>query len=78
MKMINVHEAKSKLSAVLAQIESTGETFLICRNGHPVADLVPHKKRSRLRPHPVMRKIRIAYDPTEPLDPEDWPEEEDS
>jgi antitoxin (DNA-binding transcriptional repressor) of toxin-antitoxin stability system len=28
---INVHEAKSKLSAVLAKIEETGESVLICR-----------------------------------------------
>jgi prevent-host-death family protein len=74
MKIVNIHEAKTKLSALLAEMEATGETVLICRHGKPVADLVPHRKRSRLAPHPVMREIRINYDPIEPLAAEEWPE----
>jgi prevent-host-death family protein len=74
MKMVNIHEAKTKLSALLAEVEATGETVLICRHGKPVADLVPHRRRSRLEPHPVMRQIRIDYDPTEPLAEDEWPE----
>jgi prevent-host-death family protein len=74
MKIVNIHEAKTKLSALLAEVEATGETVLICRHGKPVADLVPHRKRSRLEPHPVMRKIRINYDPIEPLAGDEWPE----
>ena len=74
MKIVNIHEAKTKLSALLAEVEATGETVLICRHGKPVADLVPHRKRSRLEPHPVMNKIRINYDPLEPLAADEWPE----
>ncbi len=72
MKIVNIHEAKTKLSALLAEVEATGETVLICRHGKPVAELVPHRKRSRLEPHPVMRKIRINYDPIEPLAEDEW------
>ena len=61
MKIVNIHEAKTQLSALLAEVEKTGEKVLICRHGKPVADLVPHRKRNRLEPHPVMRKIRINY-----------------
>ncbi|MBM4039535.1 MAG: type II toxin-antitoxin system prevent-host-death family antitoxin [Planctomycetes bacterium] len=75
MKTLNVHEAKTGLSAVLADIEATGESFLVCRRGKPVAELVPHRKRSRLKPHPVMSRIRIKYDPTEPLTEDEWPED---
>ena len=75
MQTLNVHQAKTTLSAVLARIEQTGETFLICRNGKPVAELVPHRKPDRLAPHPVLGRIRIDYDPTEPLDEGDWPED---
>jgi prevent-host-death family protein len=67
MKIVNIHEAKTRLSALLAEIEATGEKVLICRHGKPVADLVPHRKRRRLEPHPVMSQIRIDYDPAEPL-----------
>jgi antitoxin (DNA-binding transcriptional repressor) of toxin-antitoxin stability system len=72
MKSVNIHEAKSTLSAMLAEVESKGEVFLICRNGKPVAELVPHKAPSRLSPHPVLRRIKIAYDPTEPLSDDEW------
>lgn len=75
MKKLNVHEAKTHLSSVLAEIEEHGERFLICRNGRPVAELVPHEKRNRIVPHPVMRKIVLHYDPTEPLTDDEWPEE---
>jgi prevent-host-death family protein len=73
MKKLNVHEAKTRLSAVLADVETKGETFLICRNGKPIADLVPHAKTNRLTPHPVLRRIRVLYDPTEPATADEWP-----
>jgi prevent-host-death family protein len=76
MKTLKVHEAKTRLSAVLSEVEEKGETFLICRNGKPIADLVPHRKRSRLAPHPAFSRIRIGYDATEPLSADEWPEEE--
>lgn len=76
MKSLNVHEAKTKLSAVLAEVESQGEVFLICRNGKPIAELGPHRPPDRLAPHPLMSRIRIGYDPLEPLDEQDWPEQE--
>jgi prevent-host-death family protein len=76
MKTLNVHEAKTRLSAVLADVEETGEAYLICRNGHPVADLVPHVKKTRLKPHPVLRRISIGYDATEPLTADEWQKED--
>ena len=76
MKKLNVHEAKTQLSSVLADVENKGETFLICRNGKPIADLVPHIRTNRLTPHPILRRIRVRYDPTEPLTAEEWPLEE--
>jgi antitoxin (DNA-binding transcriptional repressor) of toxin-antitoxin stability system len=76
MKTLNVHEAKTRLSSVLADVEEKGETFLICRNGRPIADLIPHVKKTRLEPHPALRRIRIKYDPTEPLTADEWPLEE--
>lgn len=74
MKSVNIHEAKTKLSALLSEVEEAGTEIRICRNGKPVADLVPHRKRSRLNPHPVMSKITIDYDPTELLAEDEWPE----
>lgn len=41
-KPVNVHDAKSGLSRLLARVEA-GETVTIARNGQPVADLVAHR-----------------------------------
>jgi len=75
MKIVTLAEAQTQLPALLAAVEATGEPVLICHQGKPVADLVPHRTRSRLVPHPVMRRIRIDYDPTEPLTTDEWPEQ---
>jgi prevent-host-death family protein len=73
MITVNVHEAKTNLSSLLAQVEDKGEPVLICRNGKPVANLVPHRPAKRnLKPHPRLSKIKIKYDPTEPLTAEEW------
>jgi prevent-host-death family protein len=75
MKIVTVDEAQTQLPALLAAVEATGEPVMICRQGTPVADLVPHRTRSRLLPHPVMQRIRMDYDPTEPLTADEWPEQ---
>ena len=72
MEKLNVHEAKTKLSAVLSEVEHKGASFLICRNGNPIAELVPYKRQSRLTYHPVLSKISIRYDPTEDLSDNEW------
>ena len=72
IQKVNIHEAKTKLSAILSEIEKSGETFLICRNGHPVAELVPRKRLNRLTYHPVLSKIKIDYDPVEDLSDDEW------
>ena len=73
MKMVNVHEAKTNFSGLLAKLEVDSETIVICRNGEPVADLVPHKRVNRVKTHPVLSKIKIGYDPAEPLTSDEWP-----
>ncbi len=74
MKTVNIHEAKTKFSSLLAKLEKDSETIVICRNGEPVADLVPHRRRNRIRAHPALSKIKIGYDPVEPLSADEWPE----
>lgn len=74
MKMVNVHDAKTNFSRLLSTIEKDGQTIVICRNGEPVADLVPHKHLRRIKPDPFLSKIRIDYDPTEPMASDEWPE----
>ena len=74
MITVNTHEAKSRLSALLTEVEQSGEVVIICRNGKPVAELrqlapVPDP----LRVDPELSAIQFHEDPVKPLDPEDWP-----
>jgi prevent-host-death family protein len=73
MKRVDVHEAKNQFDGLMARVEENGESIVICRNGLPVAELVPHKRRNRTRIHPVLSKIKINYDPVEPLSRDEWP-----
>lgn len=59
MPMVNIHDAKTHLSHLLARVEE-GETITIARAGKPVADLVPH-----LRADIVFGELagRLDYDP---------------
>lgn len=73
MITVNVREAKTRFSSLLSQVEKKGDAVLICRNGKPGADLVPHRRIKRnIKPHPHLSKIKINYDPTKPLTPEEW------
>ncbi len=42
MPVVNVHQAKTQLSRLLAQVEA-GEEVIIARRGEPVARLVRYK-----------------------------------
>jgi len=67
MKMLNIHETKTKLSSILSEIEKNGEKFIICRNEKPIADIIPHIKKSRLKPDGFLSQIKINCDLTKPL-----------
>ena len=45
MVVVNVHEAKTHLSRLLARVEA-GEEVVIARNGNPVAQLVRCKSKA--------------------------------
>lgn len=53
MLVINIHEAKAKLSEYLAAVEA-GETVTICRRNVPVAEIVP-VAQARSGPRPIGR-----------------------
>jgi len=75
MKTVNVHDAKTRLSALLAEIEKSGRRIVICRNGEPVADLVPHQREVSMAADKKLGAIKVNYDPTEEASEADWPPE---
>ena len=75
MKTVNVHEAKTGFSGLLAEIEQKRSRIVICRNGKPVADLVPHQTDVSMEPDKKLGAIGIHYDPIEGAGEEEWPPE---
>jgi prevent-host-death family protein len=74
---VNTHEAKTKLSELLAKVESQHETVVICRNGRPVAQLLPWvRSKNPLRQSPQLKKVVFHEDPSLPLDDSEWPDSE--
>ena len=69
MLKVNVHEAKTNLSRLLAQVEA-GEEVVIARNGKPVAQLVACRPRGKRRPDVLKGKITVPDSFFDPL-PED-------
>ena len=60
---VNVNEAKSHFSRLVAEVESRLASFTIMRSGHPVARLVPIEPVRKIRPLPVYgRNIAIKGD----------------
>lgn len=75
MKTVNIHEAKTRLSQILKDL-TRGETYIICNNGEPVAELSSYRPKKRTTPDPVLSQITINYDPTEELQADEWGEVE--
>lgn len=49
MEAVSIFEAKNKLSSLISNIEKNGDSYLICKNGRPVAELVCHQSKDRLK-----------------------------
>lgn len=49
---VNVHEAKTHFSSILAEVESRLTTYTVMRYGHPVARIVPIERSRKIRPLP--------------------------
>ena len=44
-KIMKASEFKAKCLAVMDEVAKTGEPVIVTKNGQPVVELVPHKKR---------------------------------
>jgi len=72
MNSVSVHQAKTHLSSLLAQVEREGTPVTISRYGKAVAEIVPVKpKTRRSKVDPRLGKIVIKEDPTTPT-LEEW------
>lgn len=70
MTQVNIHEAKTQLSRLLAKV-AAGEEVIIARNGEPVARLVPVEPPRKKRVlGQFAGEIWISPDFDDPVDPE--------
>lgn len=79
MIAVNMHEAKTRLSALVKAVEA-GEVVVLCRAGKQIAEIrplgKPEAKRRDLTPDPALKPVLATdYDPIEPLSETEWPEE---
>lgn len=70
MVVVNVHQAKTQLSRLLARVEA-GEDVVIARRGEPVARLVGCKAPRKRQPNVLKGKVIVPDSFFDPL-----PEEE--
>jgi prevent-host-death family protein len=83
MISVNIHEAKTNLSALVRAVEERGETVILQRHGKPVAEIHAYGSRGDaggmtrdLTPDPaLMPRLAQGYDPAEPLTADEWPPE---
>lgn len=66
MSTVSIHEAKTHLSELIAELERVGGRVIISRYGRPVAELTPITRGLRTAPDPALSRIEILSDPTEP------------
>lgn len=69
MSVVNVHQAKTRLSQLLAQVEA-GADVVIARRGEPVARLVRYKSQGKRRFGAMKGRIIVDDSILDPL-PED-------
>lgn len=73
---VNVHEAKTQLSRLLELVEQ-GETVVIARNGHPVAELISARRPGGFpfgiaREEPLVAPGDDWWQPMSDTEAEDW------
>ena len=66
MLVVNVHQAKTQLSQLLARAEA-GEEVVIARRGDPVARLVSCKRHAKRQPDILKGKVDIPESFFDPL-----------
>ena len=68
MQLVNIHEAKTRLSQLLEQVQS-GDEIVIAKAGNPIARLTPYTppKRRIVPPGSMKGEIWIADDFDEPV-----------
>ena len=67
-RMIKASEFKAKCLKLMDEVAETGEEYVVSKNGHPVARLVPYRRKPKSLFGIDRGNIEILGDIVEPLD----------
>lgn len=59
MKTVSIHEAKARLSSLIAWVESSNEQVVISRYGRAVARIAPIRRGKRTAPDSLLSQVKI-------------------
>jgi prevent-host-death family protein len=69
-RIMKASEFKAKCLALMDEVERTGTSFVITKNGKPVAELVPHRSKKKSL-HGIWKdRLIITGDIISPIDVE--------
>jgi prevent-host-death family protein len=67
-RMIKASEFKAKCLALMDEVERTGQPVVITKKGKPVAELVPHRPRTKNARGILKDRLFITGDIISPID----------
>jgi len=70
-EVIGQRELRNDNARIMRRVMA-GESFVVTRNGVPIADLVPHQDRRDTRPWPTLREVQAKFRQMTPIDAEAW------
>ena len=73
MTKLNIHDAKTNLSKYLRRVQR-GEVVTLCKNGEPIAQIIPFRKKTGKRPLGIAKGLgTVPPSFFEPLTDEELP-----
>ena len=72
VQTIQASEFKAKCLALMDKVAKTGETLVVTKNGHPIAELGPYTGGRAGSPFGLHRTLRITGDILSSLATDDW------
>ena len=69
-RMMKASEFKAKCLALMDEVERTGQSVVITKNGKPIAELSPYKQRKRNARGILKGRLVVTGDIISPIDVE--------
>jgi len=69
-RMMKASEFKAKCLALMDEVERTGQSLVITKNGKPIAELSPYKQRKRNARGILKGRLVVTGDIVSPIDVE--------